>query len=205
MKQLNRFLMDKPIHVISARSVCNQTSPTCPEWWKLLVFMQLFKEELRRRSFGHFISFGDSECEREAVMNITDDISTPRSNICVKSIKFCRTPTLRVLCLQLQFLLWCHDFIFAYHGNLDCCLEHIGKNSTVPCSPKDGTLLPNSHAGTIKSVESSSATSSDGDTSQTYTSLPIVRKNLQLLGITNLQRLLLYPVHLGTMYPSKLF
>lgn len=104
--------------ICSARSTFENQFPKDPQMWKNKAFEgQLEKILWKNETEKHIFSFGDSEVERRALMNVTSSIA----NAQCKSVKFQLKPTVEQLRVQQGVVRDALANLLKHNGDLDLC------------------------------------------------------------------------------------
>jgi hypothetical protein len=110
------------VKILSARSTYEQPGVQSPFEWKYFAFQseihsffELFSMEQRK----NIISFGDSAHEREALIRVTENMSS----CCTKSLKFVERPEIEQLMKEHELMSGCFKHIVNHVGNLDLCIR----------------------------------------------------------------------------------
>jgi hypothetical protein len=110
------------VKILSARSTYEPHGVTSPFEWKYLAFhseicqfYELYPEKQRK----NVISFGDSAHEREALIRVTERLSS----CCTKSLKFVERPEVEQLLKEHELISGCFKHIVNHDGNLDLCIR----------------------------------------------------------------------------------
>lgn len=105
-------------HIFSARSTFENQFPKDPQMWKNKAFEgQLGKVLWKNETEKQIFSFGDSEVERRALMNVTSSIANAQT----KSVKFQLKPTVEQLRVQQGVVRDALVNLLKHNGNLDLC------------------------------------------------------------------------------------
>lgn len=106
------------IAVLSARSCYQNFFPDNPNQWKATAFTDKICATFSKESEVNLISFGDSECERNALLSVGRVCTSARA----KSIKFVERPSIEQLRRQLEMICNNFQFIVQHDGPLDLML-----------------------------------------------------------------------------------
>jgi len=104
--------------IVSARACHEKPGVTLPSMWKSLAFrneIDRFYETVNPDLSKNIISFGDAMHERQAVFNVTREMS----NCHTKSFKFMIQPQLEQLRKEHELIYWCLKHIVSHDGTLD--------------------------------------------------------------------------------------
>eukprot|EP00708_Paratrimastix_pyriformis_P003501 GAFH01002281.1.p1 GENE.GAFH01002281.1~~GAFH01002281.1.p1 ORF type:complete len:276 (-),score=58.17 GAFH01002281.1:301-1128(-) len=104
--------------IVSARSTYQHLCLNNPNQWKATAFTEKICCTFPKTSEMNVISFGDSECERNALLGVGRLCTASRT----KSIKFVERPTIEQLRRQLEMIYNNFQFILQHDGNLDLML-----------------------------------------------------------------------------------
>lgn len=104
--------------ILSARSTYQHAFPNLPNQWKATAFSDRICSTYPKASEMNVVSFGDSECERNALLSVGRLCPCSRA----KSIKFVERPTVEQLRRQLDMIFNNFNFIVQHDGNLDLML-----------------------------------------------------------------------------------
>lgn len=114
--------------ILSARTTYQHCYPNNPNQWKATAFSERICTTFAKSSEMNIVSFGDSECERNALLSVGRTCPSSRT----KSIKFVERPSIEQLRRQLEMIFNNFQFIVQHDGNLDLMLTI---SSTVPATP----------------------------------------------------------------------
>lgn len=123
--------------VFSARSTYQHCFPNNPNQWKATAFSERICSQFPKMAEMNIVSFGDSECERSALLNVGRFCANSRT----KSIKFVERPTVEQLRRQLEMICNNFAFIVQHDGNLDLMLT-ISSTGSTPLPPPCAETVP---------------------------------------------------------------
>jgi hypothetical protein len=106
------------VNIISARDRYRATEESHVQW-KFKTFKDILDINLTNKIKTNVISMGDSLVEREAIRNLTQDVS----HITCKSIKFEEFPSLIKLNQQIKLIITCMSYIAESNQSLDLQLN----------------------------------------------------------------------------------
>lgn len=173
------------MRVFSARSTFQELYPNQPEEWKKNAFLDriqsCFTSPSREYLGGNdlnVISFGDSECERTALLSITP-LCHPSARL--KSIKLVERPTTEQLKRQLEMIETNFQFIIYQANSLDLMLQistntQQGQAPPPPqqqSPPSDPASLPPSTSSSTSTSSAPSASPAPGTSPPMVTHDPI--------------------------------
>lgn len=126
------------VNIISARTTYQGCYPGNPNQWKATAFADRICATFVKTTEMNVVSFGDSECERNALLNVGRVCSASRT----KSIKFVERPTIEQLRRQLEMIFNNFQFILQHDGNLDLMLTISSTGPTPAASSQTNEMVP---------------------------------------------------------------
>ncbi|KAH7821182.1 putative protein kinase [Monocercomonoides exilis] len=176
MPKIRKMLDD--VQVVSARTTYQNTYPNQPNMWKKTAFVEkinsCFCSPHSRYPASampdiNVISFGDSECERNALLSLgrcnfvsssssttypvsrhSGPMNQVKLNLRLKSIKFVERPTTEQLKRQIEMIQNNFHFIVKHEGSLDLMLQISTLHAQSPSAEEDtpaGQATPGGQAG----------------------------------------------------------
>eukprot|EP00771_Trimastix_marina_P004090 gnl/Trimastix_PCT/823.p1 GENE.gnl/Trimastix_PCT/823~~gnl/Trimastix_PCT/823.p1 ORF type:complete len:242 (-),score=31.62 gnl/Trimastix_PCT/823:442-1167(-) len=109
--------------ILSARSTYERQFPDNPNQWKLRAFTEKVRLQFPPSADMHIVSFGDSECERNACLAMSRMFSKART----KSVKFMERPSIDQVRRQLEMITHNFSLLMNHEGNLDLMLTLASK------------------------------------------------------------------------------
>lgn len=117
LKGFRQLIENRTATIISARDIFQEDDHDHEEW-KKLTFKLVFNEYISNTKGTHrILSFGDSQAEHNAVMDLQNHNCSEEQNRIIGSIKFIRNPTLNQLLSQLHIISFMHKEIFELSNN----------------------------------------------------------------------------------------
>lgn len=124
------------IIIISARSMFQEYNINNANIWKTMAFRARVLALVNPKTELNIISFGDSECERNALLSISYQFKSART----KNIKFITGPTIEQLTRQLEMIVNNFQFLFQHDGNLDLMLT-ITQHARITIQPPTNEMV----------------------------------------------------------------
>ncbi len=115
----------KNIPIIYARHNFNYLSQTDPRIWKIQSLISSIKQQFLKGNHISIISIGDSEVERDAIL----EVNKLYPSLLIKNIKFIEKPTITQLYYQWNLLQSQFNNIFNYKHKIDMMM----KINTISC------------------------------------------------------------------------